>query len=83
MRLRRGRSRARSAAIRSSCGTTLLLDCNQPGEELQGALGIRHLATASNKFIDALTREAEQPSEIGLLAAFFQVRPELRAQFTP
>lgn len=37
----------------------LLLDRNEPGEELQGALGVRHLSATCNELVDTLTRESE------------------------
>ena len=61
----------------------MLLDRNEPGEKLKGAFGIGHLSAACNKFVDTLARQAEQSSEIGLLAPFLQMRTQLRAQLGP
>lgn len=55
----------------------------QPGNQLQGALGIRHLPTAGHKGIHSLSRQAEQAGEVGLPAVLFQVWAQQSPQRIP
>jgi hypothetical protein len=49
--------------------------CGDPFDEQQRALGIRHSTASDDKVVNALSREAEQPRELRLLAIATEQRP--------
>ena len=55
----------------------------QPGHQLQGALGVGHLAPASYKGIDSLSRQSEQAPQVDLVAILPEARSQLAPQLVP
>ena len=59
------------------------LGSDEPGEQLEGAFGVGHLAAVGEIRVHALAGQSEESAEVGLGAAFAEVGPELRAEFVP
>ena len=70
-------------AWRGLSGALAGLGVDEPSDHLQGAFRVGHLAAAGEIGMHALARQAEQTPQIGLGAAFAEVRPELGAKFVP
>jgi len=51
-----------------------LLHSDQPDQQLQRTLGIRHLASSGHEGIDPLPGQSEQSTEVGLIAVLLEVR---------
>lgn len=56
---------------------------DQPHEELQRSLRVRHAATTGDEGVDLLSWQAEHPAQIDLLTVAPELRPQLGAKLIP
>src|SRR5690349_7683971 len=74
---------ANQAGRGRSAWTASLPNGDQPHEELQRSLRVRHAATTGDEGVDLLSWQAEHPAQIDLLTVAPELRPQLGAKLIP